>query len=175
MEEEKEADTWITPKSRRCCRKPPFFRPDQTQAAAERARAVVTAKQYRNNSFTAFRSEHIPTSGSDTGSDISSIGKIHVAENTASQLQIRQLRIRRHEAESTLSHHDYRIRMALQHAQGDRSGKVLAWLLREAHHGTPAMSIKTPDGTVANTQLAINDTFRAYYQQLYEQPADLRA
>ncbi|KAJ1113592.1 hypothetical protein NDU88_001834 [Pleurodeles waltl] len=99
--------------------------------------------------------------------------EIHVAENTVLALQLRQLRTRRHEAESTLRHQDYRTGMALQHAQVDQLGKVLAWLLREVHHGTPAMSITMPDGTMSTSQLAINDTFRAYYQQLYEQPAGL--
>ncbi|KAJ1214499.1 hypothetical protein NDU88_002117 [Pleurodeles waltl] len=76
---------------------------------------------------------------------------------------------------STLSHHDYRTRMAVQHAQGDRLGKVLAWLLREVHHGTPAMSIRIQDGTIAPSQLTINENFRNYYRQLYEKPVDLDA
>ncbi|KAJ1176103.1 hypothetical protein NDU88_001386 [Pleurodeles waltl] len=74
--------------------------------------------------------------------------------------QLHHYCIRRRDAESALSHHNYRTRMALQHAQGDLSGKLLAWLLREVHHGTPAMSIRTNDGTMATSQLAIHDTFR---------------
>ncbi|KAJ1214024.1 hypothetical protein NDU88_001652 [Pleurodeles waltl] len=61
--------------------------------------------------------------------------------------------------------------MALQYAQGVRSGTLLAWLLREVHHGTQAMSIRINDSTMATSQLAINDTFRDYYRQLYEKPA----
>ncbi|KAJ1202437.1 hypothetical protein NDU88_006237 [Pleurodeles waltl] len=72
MGEETETDTWVTPKPRQRRRNPPNSRLDQTQAAAERARAVVTATQCRNNSFTALCSEHISTLGSDTGSVVSS-------------------------------------------------------------------------------------------------------
>ncbi|KAJ1092454.1 hypothetical protein NDU88_005564 [Pleurodeles waltl] len=49
---------------------------------------------------------------------------MHAAEPSGSPTQLRQLRRCRHEAESTLSRYDYRTRMALQHAQGDRSGKL---------------------------------------------------
>ncbi|KAJ1126055.1 hypothetical protein NDU88_004468 [Pleurodeles waltl] len=94
--------------------------------------------------------------------------EVHTTGRTVSPSQLRQYHVLRREAESALSHHSYRILMALQHAQEDRSGEVFAWLLHEVHRGTPAMSIRINDGTMATSQLAINSTFRDYYRQLYE-------
>ncbi|KAJ1158123.1 hypothetical protein NDU88_010817 [Pleurodeles waltl] len=73
-EEEKEADTWITPKPRRRCRKQAKTRPNQEQVAAEHDQAVAAAMRYCKNPFNTFRSEHAQTSGSDTGSEISETG-----------------------------------------------------------------------------------------------------
>ncbi|KAJ1184104.1 hypothetical protein NDU88_000914 [Pleurodeles waltl] len=75
-EEEKDADTWITPKPRRRCRKPVSSRPNQEQAEVERDRdrAVATATRCCKNPFNTLRSEHTQTSGSDTGSEISETG-----------------------------------------------------------------------------------------------------
>ncbi|KAJ1163833.1 hypothetical protein NDU88_004285 [Pleurodeles waltl] len=87
--------------------------------------------------------------------------------------RLRQYRIYRGEVESALSYHDFRTRMALQHAQGDRSGRLLAWLLQGEHRRAPAMLIRIADGTVATSQLAVDDAFRDYYRQLYEKPTHL--
>ncbi|KAJ1140283.1 hypothetical protein NDU88_006640 [Pleurodeles waltl] len=72
--EEKETDTWITPKPRRHPRNPPNSQPDRTQVAAERARAVETATKCRTNSYSALRSENALPLGLDTGSEVSSTG-----------------------------------------------------------------------------------------------------
>ncbi|KAJ1098940.1 hypothetical protein NDU88_004047 [Pleurodeles waltl] len=88
--------------------------------------------------------------------------EVQAAGHTVLPSWLRQFRIRCGEVESALSYHDYRTRTALQDAQGDRSGRLLAWLLRGGHRSTPAMSIRLVDGTIATSQLAINDAFRDY-------------
>ncbi|KAJ1138539.1 hypothetical protein NDU88_004920 [Pleurodeles waltl] len=73
-EEEKETDTWITPKPRRRRRKPAKTRPNQEQVAAERDQALAAAIRCCKNPFNTLRSEHAQTSGSDSGSEISETG-----------------------------------------------------------------------------------------------------
>ncbi|KAJ1125815.1 hypothetical protein NDU88_004233 [Pleurodeles waltl] len=65
------------------------------------------------------------------------------------QLRSARQRLQRTEVEHTLSHHDFRKRMAMQHAQGDCADKLLAWLLREVHRSAPVMVIRLADGKVA--------------------------
>ncbi|KAJ1131608.1 hypothetical protein NDU88_009943 [Pleurodeles waltl] len=78
--------------------------------------------------------------------------EIHDVRRTVSLAKSRQLCVHRHRAESTLSHHVYRTRMALQHAQGDHSGKVLAWRLREVHRGTPAIDAADLMSSIENLE-----------------------
>ncbi|KAJ1217522.1 hypothetical protein NDU88_005116 [Pleurodeles waltl] len=49
--------------------------------------------------------------------------EVQAAGRIASPSQLQKYRLGRGVAESALSHHDLRTRMALQHAQGDRSGR----------------------------------------------------
>ncbi|KAJ1127778.1 hypothetical protein NDU88_006171 [Pleurodeles waltl] len=89
--------------------------------------------------------------------------EVHAAARAVSPSQLQQYRICHGEAESALTYRDFRTYMALQHAQGDHSGRLLAWLLRGEHRSTPAMSIRMADDTMATSQLAINDAFHDYY------------
>ncbi|KAJ1143549.1 hypothetical protein NDU88_009857 [Pleurodeles waltl] len=67
--------------------------------------------------------------------------EVQIAGQTASPSRLCQYRLRRSEAESNLGYHDFPTRMALQHAQGDRSGRLLAWHFRGEHRSAPAMVI----------------------------------
>ncbi|KAJ1153697.1 hypothetical protein NDU88_006455 [Pleurodeles waltl] len=73
-EEEREADTWITPRLKRRRRKPTKTRPNQEQVAAERDQAEAAAIRCCKNPFDTLRSEHAQISGSDSGSEISETG-----------------------------------------------------------------------------------------------------
>ncbi|KAJ1203954.1 hypothetical protein NDU88_007735 [Pleurodeles waltl] len=73
-EEEKDADTWITPKLRRLRRKPVSSLPNQEQVALERDRAVSTATRCCKHPSNTLCMEHTQSSGSETGSEISETG-----------------------------------------------------------------------------------------------------
>ncbi|KAJ1188660.1 hypothetical protein NDU88_005419 [Pleurodeles waltl] len=77
------------------------------------------------------------------------------------------LRECRNAADSSLSHHNFRKLMAMQHAHGVRSGKLLAWLFREELHSAPIVVLRLDDSTMATSQLATNDAYCAYYHELY--------
>ncbi|KAJ1113007.1 hypothetical protein NDU88_001267 [Pleurodeles waltl] len=59
--------------------------------------------------------------------------EVQVVGHTMWLSRLRQYGLRSGEAESTLGYHYFCTRMALQHAQGDHSGRLLAWLLRGWH------------------------------------------
>ncbi|KAJ1118887.1 hypothetical protein NDU88_007074 [Pleurodeles waltl] len=72
------------------------------------------------------------------------------------------------EADARLSRHDYRHFKAPQHAEGNRSGKLLAWLVRQPLQSSPIGAIRTHSGEVINAQAGINKSFHTYYRSLYQ-------
>ena len=68
--------------------------------------------------------------------------------------------------ESRLSKLDYKHHIARLHTERDRTGHMLAWLLREVQAGTLIGTIRGSDGTIYNTQLQINYSFVEFYRTL---------
>ncbi|KAJ1083998.1 hypothetical protein NDU88_004153 [Pleurodeles waltl] len=73
------------------------------------------------------------------------------------------------EADQRLRRHDYNYHLTHLHMEDDRSGRFLAWLLREERQHTPIVAICLTDGTVVPLQEAINYAFNDYYTGLYRQ------
>ncbi|KAJ1136101.1 hypothetical protein NDU88_002519 [Pleurodeles waltl] len=90
-----------------------------------------------------------------------------VACNVTPYSALRETRAEHAKADATLRLHDHKHHMARLQAEGDRSGRLLAWLLREDRRCPPIGSIITGVGAIATTQVNINDAFREYYTQLY--------
>lgn len=56
-------------------------------------------------------------------------------------------------------------------AQGERSGRLLAWLSREYSSPVSISRIRSPNGEILTESSHINDQFTAYYQDLYSSRA----
>ena len=68
--------------------------------------------------------------------------------------------LRKHREESRrLSNIDYKSYVRRQHAEGDKPGRVLAWLLRTETPRTVLGAIQTSTGEIVNTQVEINEVF----------------
>ncbi|KAJ1178596.1 hypothetical protein NDU88_003841 [Pleurodeles waltl] len=77
-----------------------------------------------------------------------------MALGTVALEALRVLRLRRNEVDSRLQ-------------KFDRSGRLLAWLVRGEQQRGPIRAIRLDSGAAVNTQAEINDTFKQYYSTLY--------
>ncbi|KAJ1187506.1 hypothetical protein NDU88_004281 [Pleurodeles waltl] len=57
-----------------------------------------------------------------------------------------------------------------QYAEGDRAGRLLAWLVRQNSQPSPIGAIRLDSGTIVNSQVEMNDAFYTYYRSLYSSP-----
>ncbi|KAJ1214078.1 hypothetical protein NDU88_001705 [Pleurodeles waltl] len=71
------------------------------------------------------------------------------------------------EADQLLRRHDYNYHLMRLQAEGDRSGRLLAWLLREDRQHTQIRAIRLIDRTMGTSQEAINNAFKEYGMGLY--------
>ena len=62
---------------------------------------------------------------------------------------------------------DYKATISQQHAEGDKPGRILAWLLKSETPKTTLGVIRNQTGTIVNTQEEINEVFTQYYEHLY--------
>ncbi|KAJ1173261.1 hypothetical protein NDU88_005098 [Pleurodeles waltl] len=90
-----------------------------------------------------------------------------VARNEAPYTSLKDARAEYATADATLRLHDYKYHVTRLQAEGDKSGRLLAWLLREERQCPPIGAIGLGAGALATTQEKINDAFREYYTQLY--------
>ncbi|KAJ1097560.1 hypothetical protein NDU88_002678, partial [Pleurodeles waltl] len=90
-----------------------------------------------------------------------------VARNATPYTALKEMRAEHAKADATLRLHDHKHHVARLQSEGDRSGRLLAWLLREDRRCSPIGAIGTGAGAIATTQVKINDAFREYYTQLY--------
>ncbi|KAJ1108412.1 hypothetical protein NDU88_005788 [Pleurodeles waltl] len=72
------------------------------------------------------------------------------------------------ETDNRLRHFDYRHHIARTHAEGDRSGKLLEWLIKNERRNTPIGAIRLESGRIVNIQSEINNAFKEYYSSLYQ-------
>ena len=84
--------------------------------------------------------------------------------------QVKQVYRKCRDLETSLARIDYRHYIKRQHSEGDRSGRMLAWLLKEEHTNIPIGAIRGTDGTIHCSQLEINEIFADYYRTLYSDP-----
>ncbi|KAJ1200034.1 hypothetical protein NDU88_003863 [Pleurodeles waltl] len=71
------------------------------------------------------------------------------------------------EVDSRLRQFDYLHHIAQLHSEGDRSSRLLAWLVKGEHQHTHISTIQLDSGAIVNAQLEINEAFRQYYSTLY--------
>ena len=72
--------------------------------------------------------------------------------------------------ETRLARLDFKQFTAKLYKEGDRSGRLLAWLIREDPARAPIGAIRDPSGQVINSQIDIKTTFAEYYRSLYSEP-----
>ncbi|KAJ1141670.1 hypothetical protein NDU88_007998 [Pleurodeles waltl] len=72
------------------------------------------------------------------------------------------------ETDARLQKFDYRHYTARLHAEGDRSSRLLSWLLKGEQQHSTINAIRLDEGSILNTQLEINKAFRQYYATLYK-------
>ncbi|KAJ1138202.1 hypothetical protein NDU88_004593 [Pleurodeles waltl] len=68
----------------------------------------------------------------------------------------------------------YRDYQARKHAEGDKAGRLLTWLLRLEYSQTPITALRGGNGQLLNTQKDINTAFYEYYSTLYTALEPLR-
>ncbi|KAJ1201791.1 hypothetical protein NDU88_005597 [Pleurodeles waltl] len=93
--------------------------------------------------------------------------EIAAAQITSSFESLHAKRELYEEADQRLHRHDYNYHLRRLQAEGDRSWRLLAWLLREDQQHTPIGAIRLIDGTLVTSQEAINNAFKEYYMRLY--------
>ncbi|KAJ1103220.1 hypothetical protein NDU88_000647 [Pleurodeles waltl] len=79
--------------------------------------------------------------------------------------RLREMRKLYDEADWHLRHHDYQYYRTQLYTEGDRSGRLLAWLFHDEQQHTPIGAIRLADGTMVSSQAAINDAFRIITQR----------
>ncbi|KAJ1204139.1 hypothetical protein NDU88_007920 [Pleurodeles waltl] len=84
---------------------------------------------------------------------------------------LRAIRELYEEADLRLRRHDYNYDLMRLQVEGNRSGRLLAWLLQEDQQHTPIGAICLIDGTLVASQEAINNSFKKYYMGLYRRQA----
>lgn len=62
-------------------------------------------------------------------------------------------------ATDSLSKHDYKKYISSQHGEGDRAGRLLAWLVNREEGLHTITSVEQQDGALTHTQLGINHAF----------------
>ncbi|KAJ1210586.1 hypothetical protein NDU88_005948 [Pleurodeles waltl] len=77
-------------------------------------------------------------------------------------------RTRRNEVDMRLRKFDYQHYIARTHSEGDRSRRLLAWLIQGELQRPPIGAIQLYSGIMVNTQADINNAFKQYYSRLYE-------
>ncbi|KAJ1209306.1 hypothetical protein NDU88_004684 [Pleurodeles waltl] len=63
------------------------------------------------------------------------------------------------EADARLCKHEYHHYMMRQHPHSDRSGRLLAWLVKETPKYTPVGAFRLDSGVVLTTQADLNTAF----------------
>ena len=87
--------------------------------------------------------------------------------NPGGYAQVQALRGECKDIEKDLAKIDYKHHIAKLHKEGDRSGRLLAWLTREDRDRPPIGAIRSSDGTTCHAQSDINKSFLEYYKSLY--------
>ncbi|KAJ1184029.1 hypothetical protein NDU88_000839 [Pleurodeles waltl] len=72
------------------------------------------------------------------------------------------------ETDARLRKFDYQHYAPRMHAEGDRSSRLLSWLVKGEQQHSTINAISLDEGSVVNTQQEINEAFRQYYATLYK-------
>ncbi|KAJ1154747.1 hypothetical protein NDU88_007490 [Pleurodeles waltl] len=93
--------------------------------------------------------------------------EIAVARSETPYRALKEARTKYNEADTRLRRYDRNYHLMRLQTEGDRSGRLLVWLLREDWQQSPIGAIRAGASTMATTQDEINETFREYYANLY--------
>ncbi|KAJ1172364.1 hypothetical protein NDU88_004211 [Pleurodeles waltl] len=88
--------------------------------------------------------------------------EIAVAQHKVTFEPLRAKREIYKEADQRLRRHDYNYHLIRLHVEGDRLGRLLAWLLREERKHTPIGAIRLTNETMVSSQDTINNAFKDY-------------
>ena len=88
--------------------------------------------------------------------------------NQKAQIALAETRTKHAEIMERLRCLNYKAHTVKTHAKADRSGPLLAWLIRQENPRQPVVAIQTSMGHTVHTQREIHTEFVQHYATLYQ-------